>query len=156
MKILPIIAILFFTLWGCQSQKTIDSTQIEDTEENRSLIQIANQYNQHINQKNVEKLFELASKEYYDNGGTATTEDDFGYGALKKRLQERFALISEINQKIKVTQIIKNDDRFFITYHYDGRFLINVKGKKRWHTKQDMNQLVLIKSKNGFKIIKGM
>ncbi len=145
------LIILFFI--GCSSVKMIDGTSIEDTTENRDIISFMNKYNENLISKNSDALFAMASKDYYDNGGTATTsKDDFAYTQLKELLNSRFEKVAEIQQTIKITRVLKVEKQIFVDYEYNAKFRI----QNEWTPKKDINQMVLVKTADGYQIIKGM
>ncbi|MBN2695316.1 hypothetical protein JXR93_11705 [bacterium] len=151
-KLFTLFFIMFLAI-GCGSVKMIEGTSIEDTTENRDIISFMNKYNENLIAKNSDTLFSMASKEYYDNGGTATSsKDDFGYTQLKELLNSRFEKVAEIQQKIKIVKIFKVDEKIFVDYEYDAKFRI----QNEWSAKKDINQMVLEKTDNGYKILKGM
>jgi hypothetical protein len=158
MKTIVMILGLTFLFISCSSQKMIVGTTIEDTETNRVLYDIMQNYNKNIEEKNIDNLMKLVSTRYYDNSGTVDTSDDFGYSQLKDVLKKRFLQIKDIFQTIKIKSIVENktDNKYYVTYEYTAKFLMSIDENKEWHEKSDINQIVFQKEGQEFKIIKGL
>ncbi len=150
------VLLLSFIIFSCGTKTTIKGTTIENNKQNKEVVDFVLYYNTLLEKKDVSGLFNIASKDFYDNGGTTTTEDDFSYSQLKDVLDKRFKNIKEIKQIVFIKSIIFEDDKIFVTYDFDGRFLMSVDGKDEWRTKKDINQLELIKTDKSYKIVKGM
>ncbi len=150
------VLLLSLLLFSCSSKTTIKGTTIENNKQNKEVVDFILYYNSLLEKKDVSGLFNLASKDFYDNGGTTTTEDDFSYNQLKDVLEKRFKNIKEIKQTVFIKNIIFDDNKIFVTYDYDGRFLMSVDNKDEWRTKKDINQIELIKTDKSYKIVKGM
>ena len=158
MKIIVMILGLSLLFISCSSQKMIEGTTIKDSDENRELYDIMQKYNKYLEAKDIDGIMSLVSKRYYDNSGTIDNADDFGYSQLKDILTKRFSQIKEIFQTIKVRKIVhsKSDNKYYVTYEYNAKFLMNIGSNSEWHKKSDINQMVFQKEDKKFKIIKGL
>ncbi len=158
MKIIMMILSLSILFVSCSSQKMIEGTSIKDSDENRELYNIMQKYNKSLEEKNIDEIMAIVSKRYYDNSGTIDNTDDFGYSQLRDILTKRFSQIKEIFQTIKVRKINynKSTDKYYVTYQYDAKFLMNIGNNDEWHKKSDINQIVFKKEDESFKIIKGL
>jgi len=143
---------------SCSSQKMIEGTNIKDVDDNRVIYNIITEYNKALEGKDIEKLMSLVSKRYYDGAGTIDGSDDYGYSQLREILEKRFSQIKEIFQNITIKKIFynKKENKYYVFYDYNAKFLMDIDGKKEWHKKIDVNQIILVKEGNKFKIIKGL
>jgi len=158
MKIIIMVLSLGFLLISCSSQKMIEGTTIKDTDINREIYDIMHNYNKYLEEKNIDEIMKLVSKRYYDNSGTIDNSDDFGYSQLKEILEKRFSQVKEIFQVIRVNKIVYNklDKKYYVTYEYNAKFLMNIGNNKEWHKKTDVNQIVFQKEDKKLKIVKGL
>jgi len=158
MKIIIMVLGISLFFISCSSQKMIEGTSIKDTDVNRELYEIMQKYNKYLEAKDIDGIMSLVSKRYYDNSGTIDNTDDFGYSQLKNILKKRFSQTKEIFQTINIRKIIylKSDDKYYVTYEYNAKFLMNIDGNSEWHKKSDINQMIFKKENDSFKIIKGL
>src|SRR3954468_21551104 len=77
------------TITGCAHQNMVPGTQVQDTEDNRAVLAVIEQYRQRLTEKNVEGLLLLASDRYFEDSGTPSAVDDYGYDGLKFVLANR-------------------------------------------------------------------
>ena len=79
---------------GCQTQ-LIPNTDVEDTPENRALIDFCEKYRKAVEHRNIGYLLQIAHTDYYEDGGNADSTDDLDRAGLDKYLHERFAHLFE-------------------------------------------------------------
>ena len=98
--------VLVASLVGCASQASyIAGTRVEDNERNRNLIKICEQYRVAVEKKDVPTLLSLASKNYWEDGGTPTGADDYGYDGLVDVLRKRFSRADGIRYTMKYMEV---------------------------------------------------
>lgn len=169
MKQIFLFSALTLFLLSC-SPKYIKGTNLEDTDENRAVFKVFQNYVMAIKEKNTDKILSLVSPEYFDTNGTDEPGDDVDYKALSAFLQT-----DDFNQilQIKVLFIIKEltviENHAKILFYYEARFkkdqetiakenrsLLNQHGEK-WLRVNDVNLMELKKdSGNDWKIISGL
>ena len=72
-------------LTGCAT-RYIPNTDVEDTEENRTVVTFCERYRHAVELKDVGELLKLASNEYYEDGGNIDASDDLDYSGLRDYL----------------------------------------------------------------------
>jgi hypothetical protein len=126
------------------SQNYIYGTQVVDSEENRQLIGVVEQYRTAVERKDTQALLAMASKNYWEDGGTPTGSDDYGYDGLHDVLMNRFARADGIRYSMKymgVRRLARN--RAAVDVMIDASYSIaTAQGPKRLDMK-DQNELVL-------------
>src|SRR5688500_8958690 len=70
-------------LASCAHQNLLAGTTVTDSEDNRALLGTIEEYRMRLIEKNVDGLLILASERYFEDSGTPTAEDDYGYDGLK-------------------------------------------------------------------------
>jgi hypothetical protein len=152
---LPVLA-LAVTLPAC-SKTYIPNTEVEDTSDNRKVIQFCEEYRHAVEDKNVGKLLALASARYHEDGGNTRGEDDMDYEALKQYLAGTFMKTTGIRYEIKYRRVsFKENRHVYIDYTYAASYRIpGVKGEEWRHTVAD-NRLELVPDGESYKILQGM
>src|SRR5512138_2971019 len=91
---------------GCAHETAvIYGTKVVDTAENRRLIEVCEQYRLAVEKRDTQTLLSLASKNYWDDGGTPTGADDYGYAGLRDVLEARFSRADGIRYTMKYMEI---------------------------------------------------
>ena len=76
------IAAMAWLLTAC-TQQLIPNTDLEDTEENRKLVEFCEVYRHAVEHRDIDKLLSLAHADYYEDGGNVDATDDLDYAGLK-------------------------------------------------------------------------
>lgn len=154
-KMLILLAIASISLVGC-TPKMIPNTEVEDTRENRSIINFCERYRHAVEDLNVGLLISLASPRYFDNSGTVTGDDDMDKEGLEAVLKARFKSIEAIRYEIKYRSVYSKNDIIMVEYTYTTSFRYNVDGKPHWENKTADNRLELEAVDGNYLILSGM
>lgn len=92
-------------LTGCAT-RYIPNTDVEDTEDNRSIVTFCEKYRHAVELKDVGELLKLASNEYYEDGGNIDASDDLDYAGLRDYLTNRFVDAQAIRYEIRYRRIL--------------------------------------------------
>lgn len=160
-KLVPFAAVILVSAVslgaaGC-STTYIPNTDVEDTSENKKVISFCEQYRHAVEEKDVGKLFSLASPRYYEDGGNTNPEDDIDYEGLKDYLSSTFVKTTSIRYEIRYRHVQFNENKkVFIEYTYSAGYRIpGLKGEEWKHTVAD-NRLELVVDGESYKILAGM
>jgi hypothetical protein len=145
MKLLPFALGALSALAACaESTKYIYGTKVADTSANREIVATVEQYRTAVEHKDTQSLLALASKNYWEDGGTPTGADDYVYDGLRGVLVTLFARADGIRYTMKymnVKHLAAN--RAAVDVMIDASYSIGTaNGPKRLDMK-DQNQLVL-------------
>jgi hypothetical protein len=147
---------LGFVLAGCSAQ-LIPNTDVEDTHENRSLVEFCEVYRHAVERRDIDKLLSLAHPDYYEDGGNVDATDDLDYAGLKTYLEGEFVRARAIRYEIHYRRILKNDrNGWDIAYTYSASYKLPDGEAEVWHREVAENQLVLVAAGDSFKILSGM
>ncbi len=153
------------------NRKYIKDTEIPDTPENRKVLQVFMNYVQAVKKNDVDAILNLASRNYHDNYGTATAEDDVDYDALERFLKsDSYRKIMEVRPiiKIKDFEVYPEKGLAEVYYFYEIRAKkkmaiprekesILQKEDETWVKTSDDMLLVLKKEGDGvWRIVSGM
>lgn len=139
------------------SQQLIPNTDLEDTEENRRLIEFCELYRHAVEHRDIDKLLSFAHADYYEDGGNVDATDDLDYAGLKAYLEAEFVRARAIRYEIHYRQIARNErNGWDIAYTYSASYKLPDGEREVWHREVADNQLVLVASGDSYKILAGM
>lgn len=143
-------------LWGCASKaQTIPGTNIPENRTNRAIIDTVEQYRLAVERKDTSALLLMASKRYWEDGGTPTGGDDYGYEGLREVLGTRFKNAEDIRYSLQYKNVVRrcpstedpssnNGCRAYVDVLIDASFsIVNAHGQRVRPDMRDQNQLVL-------------
>lgn len=142
-------------LWGCASKaQTIPGTKIPENRTNRAIIDSVEQYRLAVERKDTAALLLMASKRYWEDGGTPTGGDDYGYEGLREVLSKRFKSAEDIRYSLRYMNVARrcqSEDpegnsgcRAYVDVLIDASFsIVNAHGQRVRPDMRDQNQFVL-------------
>lgn len=143
-------------LWGCATKaQTIPGTNIPENRVNRAIIDTVEQYRLAVERKDTSALLLMASKRYWEDGGTPTGSDDYGYEGLREVLSTRFQNAEDIRYSLRYMNVARRcqntEDaesnsgcRAYVDVLVDASFsIVNAHGQRVRPDMRDQNQLVL-------------
>jgi hypothetical protein len=133
------------TVAACASQPAyIYGTKVVDSEDNRRLVTVCEQYRVAVEKKDVVTILSLASKNYWEDGGTPTGSDDYGVDGLRKVLENRFARADGIRYTMKYMDIRRlSTNRAAVDVMIDATYSIaSARGPQRLDMR-DQNEMIL-------------
>jgi hypothetical protein len=166
-------------LLGCAT-RYIPNTDVEDSDDNKKVIQFCERYRHAVELKDTGELLKIASKEYYEDGGNVDASDDLDYAGLQDYLTTRFDSARAIRYEIRYRRVIrqpipekeegatngpvKNEngadplELIYVDYTYSASYRIPAaKGGDEWRRRVEDNRLEIIRySDNTYRIIAGM
>ncbi len=141
---------------GC-GPKYVKGTKIEYSDDKQALADIVERYRLAMEQRDVEALRALASRDYYENGSTTTDPtDDYGYAGLEQVFSDLKNNVKEIRYEIDITSIAILGEAATVDFEYTGQYLFTVGERDRWETVTDKNRLTLRQEEGAWRIVNGM
>lgn len=161
------LACLFvvFGLVACAKKgHYVMGTHIPFTNANESVLKACEQYRLAVERGDVDALMLMANKQYWEDSGTPSGSDDYGYEGLRNVLLTRLVKASDIRYSIRyiaVHQQCKGDlqpgCRAAVDILIDASYTItNAYGKPSRPDKRDQNQLVLEWDGHRWQFLSGM
>ncbi len=153
---------------GCAKQQTtIPGTRVADTQDNRDIIAALEEYRIAVERKDTAALMLMASEDYWEDGGTPSGSDDYGYEGLLEVLRGRFQKADNIRYSIRYMDIERqcpddDDDsregcRAYIDVLLDASYSVaDARGLEKRPDKRDQNQFVLEWKNDRWKFLSGM
>jgi hypothetical protein len=145
-------------LVGCAAgPKYIANTKVIDTSENREILRVVEQYRVAMEKKDAAKLMLMASEAYWDDSGTASANDDYGYPELKGILTEKLGAASDIRYSVQYRKLRMKDNHAFVDVIINASFTVDdALGQPSRRDMSDRNQFVLRLEGDEWKFLSGM
>jgi len=153
----PLVAIVFAVACGavvasCAHPQTfVAGTRIPFSRSNKSVLDACEEYRLAVERGDADALMLMAHKQYWEDSGTPSGSDDYGYEGLRNVLLTRLQKASDIRYSLRYLGInqsckgeLKPGCRAAVDVMIDASFTItDVLGKPKRPDKRDQNQLLL-------------
>ncbi|MCL2626117.1 MAG: hypothetical protein FWD46_04780 [Cystobacterineae bacterium] len=119
--------------------KKIPGTELSDTESNRSLLEMLDEFRRATEDKDVERIVQLLDASFADDGGTADMADDMEYANAREKLQERFSRINNVRLQMSFKKLERSkseSDIYLVSYSYMLSFSLGDKSMQDSDVKQ--------------------
>jgi hypothetical protein len=151
------ILALLTSAGACAHDNTLPGTSVADTADNRAVVAAVEQYRMRLLEKNVEGLLVLASDRYFEDSGTPTAEDDYGYEGLKYVLANRLARLKSLRYDIQYRNVKIDGQRAEVEVFLSGAFELIAESGDRYRRVSDYHLFVLERaSADKWKFLSGM
>lgn len=151
MKLLFFVAVVV-AIAACGSRQSyVPGTKVPYSNANKSVLDACEEYRLAVERGDADALMLMAHRQYWEDSGTPSGSDDYGYEGLRNVLLTRLQKASDIRYSVRyvaVHQQCKGDleagCRAAVDVLVDASFTItNVHNKAVRPDKRDQNQLVL-------------
>jgi len=144
------------TALGC-AHSNIPNTRVEDTEQNREVVEFMEKYRMAVENRDVASLLGMASRDYFDDMGTPTGDDDVDYEGLRAGLQRIREEVLAARYQISYRAISYTSARkVLVDVLYTGWFKILTAEGTQWRRRLEPHRIVLAREDNAYRIISGM
>jgi len=156
---LLILAAAMLLVGACGTPK-IKNTEIDDTPQNRAILDLIEQYRAAYEARDAPAIIALASQQYMETGGTAGTEDDYDYDSLKAKLEgEDFTRVLKARLAISIKAVRVEGERAFAEMRIETRYQTHSLEEAKdpeWHMHADDNRMTFVQEDGKWKILSGM
>lgn len=129
----------------------VPGTRIPYSEANKSVLDAVERYRLAVEKGDADGLMLMASKQYWEDSGTPTGSDDYGYDGLRNVLLSRLSRASDIRYSMRYMAVrqtcpqgLRPGCRAAVDVMIDASFTIaDATGKPIRPDKRDQNELVL-------------
>jgi hypothetical protein len=140
---------------GC-AHTNIPNTYVEDTKENREVLEFVEKYRRAVETRDMGMLLALASQNYFDDMGTPRGDDDIDYETLREGLVRLREEVTATRYQISYRAVTYVQDRALVDILYTGWFRVNTPEGLQWRRRLEPHRLVLHREQGGYKILSGM
>ena len=144
-------------LGGCAHSK-IPMTTIDDTEENREILQIVKEYHKALESLDADAILSLVSPRYFEDNANLETEDDYDFDGLRKALHEDFKRTRAMKVNIRVDAIEVDDEteRAWAELYYQIHAQNEYPSGTRWESGSDRTRLRFERVQGRWLIVAGL
>jgi hypothetical protein len=141
---------------GC-AHKPIPNTRVEDTEENREVIDFVEKYRKAVEARESAVLLRMTSKMYFDDMGTPQGDDDVDYDTLQAGLSRLQRELLDARYQISYRGVTYTpNQRVLVDVLYTGWFKVETPEGAQWRRRLEPHRLVLAREDGHYKIVSGM
>ena len=142
---------LVATVAGCGAKvKYIPGTKVPYSDANDSVLKAVEEYRLAVERGDSEALMLMAHKQYWEDSGTPSGSDDYGYDGLRNVLETRLGKATDIRYTLRYVAVaqqcktLQPQCRATVDVLIDASFTIaNVQGKPSRPDKRDQNQFLM-------------
>ena len=144
--------VLLIALAACHAQvKYVAGTRVPYSDANDSVLKACEEYRLAVERADVDALMLMAGKQYWEDSGTPSGSDDYGYDGLRNVLLTRLPKASDIRYSMRYVAVhqqcpvnLEPGCRAQVEALIDASFTItDALGKPKRPDKRDQNELVL-------------
>ena len=141
-----------FTACAGPQTKTVPGTKVPYSAANKAVLDQCEEYRLAVERGDADALMLMAHPQYWEDSGTPSGSDDYGYEGLRNVLLTRLLKASDIRYSLRYVQVqqqcasgdLKPGCRAAVDVLIDASFTVtNAYGKPSRPDKRDQNQLVL-------------
>jgi hypothetical protein len=150
---------------GCAAKKNyVTGTTIEQTDSNKTVLAACEEYRLAVERQDTDSIMLMAHEQYWEDSGTPSGSDDYGYEGLRQVLMSRLMKAKDIRFSVRYVNVsqqctgeITVGCRAAVDVLVDASYTIqNVQGKEVRPDKRDQNQYVLEWDGRRWKFLTGM
>jgi hypothetical protein len=143
---------VFLLIAGCASNRAyVEGTKVPYSEANKSVLDAVEQYRLAVERGDADALMLMAHKQYWEDSGTPSGGDDYGYEGLRNVLTTRLQKASDIRYSMRYMAVhqscpddLKAGCKAAVDVLIDASFTVtSAQGQPKRPDKRDQNQLVL-------------
>ena len=143
---------VFLLIAGCAHNGTyVVGTKIPYSEPNKSVLDAVEQYRLAVERGDADALMLMAHKQYWEDSGTPSGGDDYGYEGLRNVLTTRLQKASDIRYSMRYMAVhqscpdeLQAGCKAAVDVLIDASFTVtSAQGQPKRPDKRDQNQLLL-------------
>ena len=126
---------------GC-AHTLIPGADIEDTADNRQILDILKTFKTALQDQNTETLISLVSESYFEDMGTADPGDDYGYEHLRDVIiPTSMKVVGKVMADFIIHEIIVDQDKAHADIRYTTRSRLDLPTGPLWETHREFNRV---------------
>lgn len=151
-----VVLALGLLMGGCATINVIPGTKVPDTKANREILEVCERYRHAMEDRDAATLLSLAHPDYYEDSGTPSGADDYGYEGLKEVLSKRLSQLRSLRYNIEYRRVNIQGRHAQVDIRYDASYQLATEMGDKWERKQNDKRIELEKDGMRWLIIAGM
>ena len=124
--------------------RNIPNTTVEDSADNRRVIDFVEKYRQAVEARDVGALIAMADPHYLDDNGTPIGTDDIDIEKLQDKLSRWKDRVKDARYEIKYRRVSRDAGKIMVEFRYTASFeLTGIDGEDRWSRRLGDHRVVL-------------
>jgi hypothetical protein len=142
-------------LIGACAHSKIPKTEIDDTPENREILNLVEEYTRAVEHRDAAAVLAMVSPRFYEDNGNTDRSDDYDYNGLKTSLPQDFQRTKAMQLQVRVDDIMVDDDDAYAEVYYVYRAQNEYPAGLQWDTGSDRTRLRFVREEGGRWLIVG-
>lgn len=138
------------------AHSTIPGTEIEDTEENREIIQLVEEYKNAVERLDTDAILALVSPSFFENNGNIDEADDYDKAGLGDNLRANFERTKRIQLILRIDDVQVEEGKAFAELYYQIRAHNEYPAGTKWETGSDRTRLEFERVDDKWLIVSGL
>jgi hypothetical protein len=159
-----VLALLLVAPACAARPRVIGNSKIADTSFNRGVIDVVETYRTAMERQDTKALLLLASKAYWEDSGTPSGGDDYGFDGLQSVLSRRLGKVRDVRYSMRYVTMKSNCGssrprgcRAAVEVLVDASYtIVDALGNERRPDKRDQGEFVLEWSGEKWQFLSGM
>ena len=154
---LVLCGLLLCAAAGCAKPKLIPRTKIPDTEANREVLRVVEDYRRAMEGRDAAAVLALVHPTYSDRCGTPEGDDDLDYAEMKKILASRLKRATRIRFFIEYQAVTARGRDALVDVWIDATFVYeHADLTPKWRRFTDYNRFKLLKDGRTWRFVAGL
>jgi hypothetical protein len=155
MTLRPLVACALLLLPLACAPKRIPGTEIRDNAETRAILNVMESYRRALEARDAGAIQGLVDKNFRDNAGTETPEDDLTYDSLMRELPGRLAKFEDVKLDFTIKRIDVQGATAQAVYFWNARYRMPKLNNKP-QLDSELEVMVFSRTGEGWKILSGI
>jgi ketosteroid isomerase-like protein len=139
---------------ACASRR-IPGTEIADTDDTRAVLAIMERYRTALEARDAKAIQSLVSKDFKEDAGTESPDDDLTYANLPERMANLFQKVNNPKVDISVRRVNVQEDTATAIYYWNASWRMpSLTGRPQ--SDSELEQMVLKKVDGEWRIVSGI
>ena len=151
----PLVACALLLLPLACAPKRIPGTEIRDNADTRAILQVMERYRLALEARDAAAIQGLVDKNFRDNAGTETPDDDLSYDSLMRELPARLAKLDDVKLEFTVKRIEVAGATAQAVYFWNARYRMPKLNNKP-QLDSELEVMVFNRTGEGWKILSGI
>ena len=138
------------------SHKTLPGTNIQDTPQNRAVLDVFAKYKLALEARDATALYELAAPGYTDPGDPSRGINPTEYANLKEKLRTDLSRITGLRLEATIKDLEIKEEVARIDYFQVLRYAVATPNGEKWKSESDDARMRLVRVNGEWKIASGL